>query len=989
MGRLVEGKWTNEWYTPDEQGRFVRGKTSFRDRVSADGSSGYPAEAGRYHLYVSYACPWAHRTLILRKLKGLEEAISVSVVDPFMGDEGWVFSDGPGCTPDTIGRASALWQVYVKARSDYTGRVTVPVLWDKQKGTIVNNESREIARMLDTAFDAIGDASITLYPEGLGELVDRVIDLLYEPINNGVYRAGFATTQLAYEEAVTQLFEALDHWEEVLDEQRYLCGDVLTEADVFFFTTLVRFDAVYYSHFKCNLRRIAEYPNLWGYVRDIYQTPGVSETCRLDHIKQHYYRSHERINPSRIVPKGPILDFDAPHDRERRFGPTKMASPPQKSAAAFAPEPSLPAEVAAPALQPPEPASVASEQAALRVDGESKAANMPSGPAPIIRDLDPAHGPRSEVTRVRVSGEHFAEGCVALVNGARVVAAREGERRLMIDVPASAKSGHVDICVENPDGKSALWVNAFHYDAAPRVASVDPTAVPVAGGTKLTLLGDDFAEGCAVEIGGVALEMRRIDATHIEAVTMARPSGEVDVVVRNPDGQTAIRASAVRFVEPPVITSLSPANALFTGGDWIRILGRNFTPGTLVKFGRATITEVEFVNEGELVIEAPSHEGPGPVDVGVVTPLGLSHRLPLAFSYSSPAPVITSVSPAAGPGRGGTQVTLEGRYFDPGSTVYVCGIEAHARFESRERIEVTTPPLPRGGLVDIRIINPDDQACVAEKAFRYEQELTPPTVASIHPARGSQIGGLKVFVYGENFAEPCQVRFGGAPVEVVKFMTSKQLEVLTPAHGGAGTASVEVENPDGQSATLEAAFIYEAVPGPVITGIRPLSGPTTGGTRLVIEGEHFAPNSHVYIGRDYPKDMTVKSAHEIHVVTAPRKTPGVVDVEVSVPGLPKAVMKNGFRYDAVPGPTITGVSPNRGGTGGGTELTISGSNFLQESVVLVGGKQVKAVKFVDKSTLEIKTPPGDNGAMVDIVVRHPDGKEAVQKRAFMYDARYG
>jgi putative glutathione S-transferase len=317
MGQLVEGKWSTAWYTPDEKGRFVRGQTSFRDRVTADGSSGFPAEAGRYHLYISLACPWAHRTLIGRALKKLEGAISISVVDPFMAERGWVFSEGPGCIPDTVNGAETLWQVYVEARPDYTGRVTVPVLWDRQRATIVNNESREILRMFDTQFDAVGDASVTLFPEGRREAIDWTIDAIYAPINNGVYRAGFATTQAAYDEAVVEVFAALDHWERALGESRYLCGDTLTEADVCLFTTLLRFDPVYHGHFKCNLRRVVDYPNLWGYLRDVYQTPGVAGTCDLDHIKQHYYRSHETINPTRVVPRGPILDLGAPHDRAR------------------------------------------------------------------------------------------------------------------------------------------------------------------------------------------------------------------------------------------------------------------------------------------------------------------------------------------------------------------------------------------------------------------------------------------------------------------------------------------------------------------------------------------------------------------------------------------------------------------------------------------------------------------------------------------------
>jgi putative glutathione S-transferase len=317
LGMLVEGEWTTHGIPKDRDGRFVRAETSFRDWVTADGSSGYKAEPGRYHLYLASACPWAHRAALLRKLKGLEEAISISIVDPFMGDNGWMFSDAPGTIPDTINGSSYLREVYQKADPDYTGRVTTPVLWDKETGTIVNNESREIIRMLDTEFGDLSTNDVNFFPEDLREEIDRTINEIYEPINNGVYKSGFAVTQTAYEEAVTALFAALDHWAEVLGERRYLCGDRITEADWCMFPTLVRFDPVYHYHFKCNVRRISDYPNLGGYLKDLYQQPGVAETVDFDHIKQHYYMSHESVNPTRIVPKGPEMDLNEPHGRDR------------------------------------------------------------------------------------------------------------------------------------------------------------------------------------------------------------------------------------------------------------------------------------------------------------------------------------------------------------------------------------------------------------------------------------------------------------------------------------------------------------------------------------------------------------------------------------------------------------------------------------------------------------------------------------------------
>jgi len=323
VGLLVEGRWQTDWYdTKSEGGRFVRKSPSFRNWITADGSAGptgeggFDAQSGRYHLYVSLACPWAHRALIFRKLKGLEAMISVSVVNAFMGDEGWNFAAGDNVIADDVNGKTHMHQIYTLAMPNYTGRVTVPVLWDMQRNTIVSNESSEIIRMFNTAFDAVGALPGNYYPEQLRAEIDDVNDLVYPNINNGVYRAGFATTQQAYDEAVGELFDALDQLEVRLSEQRYLVGDTLTEADWRLFTTLVRFDAVYFGHFKCNRRRIVDIPNLWGYLRDLYQHPGVADTVRLNHIKQHYYSSHETINPTRIVPAGPQLNFLAPHERE-------------------------------------------------------------------------------------------------------------------------------------------------------------------------------------------------------------------------------------------------------------------------------------------------------------------------------------------------------------------------------------------------------------------------------------------------------------------------------------------------------------------------------------------------------------------------------------------------------------------------------------------------------------------------------------------------
>ena len=315
MSRLVEGEWVTEAdLETDEDGEFKRQEQAFHDRLGTDA---FPVEAGRYHLYVSRACPWAHRVAMTRALKGLDDAISLSLVEPERYDDGWEFSD---TYPDPLYGADYLRELYVRADPEFTGRPTVPMLWDTETETIVNNESEEIMRTLDVAGHELATRDVDLYPEGYRDEVDRLIDDIYDPINNGVYRAGFAASQKAYDRAVDDLFDALDHYDDVLADQRYLAGDVLTEADLAMFATLVRFDHVYHTHFKCNRRAIHEYENLWGYTKDLYTTPGIERTVNVDHIVRHYYVSHGDLNPKRLVPTGPDVDFTEGHDRDRLPG---------------------------------------------------------------------------------------------------------------------------------------------------------------------------------------------------------------------------------------------------------------------------------------------------------------------------------------------------------------------------------------------------------------------------------------------------------------------------------------------------------------------------------------------------------------------------------------------------------------------------------------------------------------------------------------------
>jgi putative glutathione S-transferase len=322
MGLLVDGVWHDD-ASRTKDGHFVRPATQFRNWVTPDGTpgptgeGGFAAEAGRYHLYVSLACPWAHRTVIFRKVKALENVISLSVVSPDMGREGWTFNKSEGSTGDEVNGKSKLSEIYLLAKPRYSGRVSVPVFWDKKRKTIVNNESSEIIRMLNSAFDSFTNVHTDYYPENLRVEIDRLNDLIYPNINNGVYRAGFATSQTAYETAFRNVFDTLDELEQILSQRRYLAGNRITEADWRLFCTLIRFDAVYYSHFKCNWRRISEFANLSNYLRDLYQVAGVAETVSIEQIKRHYYGSQRQVNPTGIVPVGPQLDFAAPHDRAR------------------------------------------------------------------------------------------------------------------------------------------------------------------------------------------------------------------------------------------------------------------------------------------------------------------------------------------------------------------------------------------------------------------------------------------------------------------------------------------------------------------------------------------------------------------------------------------------------------------------------------------------------------------------------------------------
>jgi hypothetical protein len=685
--------------------------------------------------------------------------------------------------------------------------------------------------------------------------------------------------------------------------------------------------------------------------------------------------------------------------------PTALAEPTVAPEPTVVPEPTAAPEAAAPEAAAPEPAApdaaapeaVAASEAAAAPETTAPAAEPepppppepepPPPPPPTIRTFQPDHGPLSGGTTLRIAGDGFAEGCLVSLGGVASTVVRESAASLRVETPAGAIRGHVDLRVENPDGQAETIGDAFRYDPPPTITGVEPAHVSTLGGTVLTILGTELAVGCAVHVAGKAVPAARAHGGRLEAVVQAHAAGEVDLVVQNPDGQRVRRERALVFADPPVLRGVEPAEDLTVGGAEVHLHGESFERGCVVLFAGSPIEAVTYVSATELSVTAPAHAAVEAVDVSVVNPTGLAARLLRGFTFTKAAPRVVSLSPLSGFNQGGTRLTLQGRDFDEGAAVFVCGIAAQVIWKSAQELEVVTPAVARDGLVDVRVVNLDDQAHVVEKAFRYDAPLPPPVLTSVSPGKGSQLGGLTVALLGDDFAEGVTARFGGVAA-AVRFLTRKQLEATVPASTATGEVAVEVKNPDGVSAVLEAAFVYEARPAPAITSASVSNGPTIGGTRIVLEGVNFTRECQVYVGREPPKDQVVKSATEIHIVTAPRKTAGVVDVEVAAPGVPKAVLKNGFRYDAVPAPLITSVSPNAGTPGGGTELTISGKNFLKDSAVLIDGKAPRTVKLVDAQTLELKMPPGDAGKMVDVIVRNPDGKEAVQKRAFLYDPRY-
>jgi large repetitive protein len=651
---------------------------------------------------------------------------------------------------------------------------------------------------------------------------------------------------------------------------------------------------------------------------------------------------------------------------------------------------------AAPSIDPaPDPHAAAPAEASDEAGAEPVVVEAPPAP-PEIHAFDPPRGPAQGGTRVAVTGSRFLQGCVVKLGGVAHEAAWEDAGHLSFQTLASSHTGKCALSIENPDGTRAELDDAFSFDPAPIIVSVQPSWAPAEGGGVITLHGAHFSEGCLVAIDSHALITRWIDGTRVEADTRARGAGAADVVLRNADGQQATLPGALGFFEAPAITSIEPDEGSVAGGTEVTVRGRNLVKGSRVRIGAVWIDEPTHVSDAELKVITPQHATAEAVDVCVTDPRRRSHTLPGVLRYTPrPAPVIEAVAlsgsdgrPAIVPNAGGARLVVRGRDFQQGCAVFLLQTEIVPTFVDATTLEIVAPAVPGDGAVDLRVLNPDGQSHTLERAFAYRAPLPPPVLSAVSPGRGSQVGGAKVAVLGADFADGVIVRFGDVAAQV-KFLTHKELQAVTPPSPVAGQVAVEVVNPDGATARLDAGFDFEAVPPPIIKSVQPTSGPTTGGTKVTIEGENFTAEIGVFVDRERPQAIPSRQPNEIRIVMAPRKTPGMVDVEVSVPGVGKAIMKNAFRYEAVPAPVITSVSPNRVGAGGGAELTIAGKNFLPDSAVLVDGKPPKSIKFVDKQTLEVKLLPGVDGKLADVTVRNADGKEAVQKKAFQYDARYG
>jgi hypothetical protein len=608
---------------------------------------------------------------------------------------------------------------------------------------------------------------------------------------------------------------------------------------------------------------------------------------------------------------------------------------------------------------------------------------VPEREPPHIEALSPAHGPLRGGTHVEVTGLRFADGCLVRVGDADVDVTFESDTRITFLTPERSTFGYVDVRVTNPDGKSEVRVHGFQYDVPPLPELVKPDTLGLRGGA-VRVFGEAFAEGILVTVGGMPVPVVHKGDDCLEVTIPGGEGGPVELTLTNPDGQSAVLAGKLRLSEGPVIDGISPVVSLPAGGARVTVTGRNFARGcTITLFGKLA-PAVTYESEKKLTFVTPAHE-PSRGAVRVTNADGLTTVVEDAFEYrAAPPPAVASLSPDRAWVTGGARLLVSGADFVEGVTTTIGGKDAVAKWKNGGLLEVIVPAGADVGPVDLVVTNPDGQTSTS--TFTYERVPTPPKLITVTPSRGPTHGGVTVVFTGDNFDEQTVVRIAEVRT-TTKVLSKTEMEVLVPPRAKEGPVAVELVSGEGVSVRFEEVFYYNDQPPPRITGVAPNQGPMSGNTRVSLEGEGFSQDCWVRIARDKPKSMVIKGPQLIEIVTPPCKISGFVDIEVGTAQTGSTVAKNVFRFVALPAPVVESVAPNRGSTSGGTEMSISGKHFNAESIVTIGGKQVK-FKLISPDLIECRTPPGNDGQMVDVSVKNPDGKESVVRRAFAYDARY-
>ena len=695
----------------------------------------------------------------------------------------------------------------------------------------------------------------------------------------------------------------------------------------------------------------------------------------------------EDPRPDAPPAEDPIPDAPPVEEPPAEQPPPAIDPEPSAEAAAAASDTASPTEPAAAAEGAVDdeapPAAEPEADPALATGLPKEPDIIPEADPPHIESISPAHGPLRGGTRIEIAGARFIDGCVVRVGDADAATTFATEALLVAVTPERSSFGFADVRVTNPDGKSEVRVHGFSYDVPPLPEFVKPDTLGLRGGA-VRVFGEAFVEGITGAIAGVPVPVAFKGEDCLEITIPGGDPGPVELTLTNPDGQTAVLTGKLRLSEGPVIESVSPDYGPPSGGTRVIVTGRNFTRGcTLTLFGTLA-PQVTFESDKKLLFTAPPNE-PGSGSLRVTNLDGLSSVRESAFEYRvAPAPALTQVTPDRAWVSGGARLLLSGSDFAEAVTVTIAGKEAPVKWKNGGLLEVIVPVGGDPGAVDLVVTNPDGQA--VQSVFTYERVPTPPKLIAVTPSRGPTHGNVTVLFTGDNFDAETVVRVGEVRT-TTKVLSRTEMEVLVPPHVGEGPVAIELISAEGVAVRSEDAFYYNDRPPPKITGVAPNQGPMSGNTRVSIEGDGFSQDCWVRIGRERPKSVTIKGPNVIEIVTPPCKITGFVDVEVGTNQTGSSTAKNVFRFIALPPPQIDSVAPNRGSVAGGTELSITGKNFNADVIVTIAGKQLK-YKLISPDLIETRTPPGADGQMVDVSVKNPDGKEAVVRRAFAYDARY-